>query len=128
MSCGKFQDLILSGERPPALEEHLASCARCRVFRDACAAMDQTLAATLKSPELPADFAARVRRAIEAGAPPLERRWVPGLLDAIGYGSLALALGLLFQAAPVYGLGASAGGVVLATAWFGMQGQYRIWK
>jgi anti-sigma factor RsiW len=58
-------DGTLAPEKARIVRLHIACCARCRRWRDECAAMDARLARVLPVPRLPADFdwklAARIR-------------------------------------------------------------------
>lgn len=60
-------DGTLAPEKARIVRLHLAGCARCRRWRDECAAMDAVLARALPAPRLPPDFnwklAARIRAA-----------------------------------------------------------------
>jgi anti-sigma factor RsiW len=67
---------LLEGALPPgearAACDHLAACPRCRAWQADFAALDARLAHALPRPELPGNFAARVRERIAA-----ETRRVP---------------------------------------------------
>ncbi len=117
MSCNEFQDLILSGLERPDVADHVAHCSRCREFLEACERLDKAFRRAPR-PTLPADFSARVRRRIAAQPPRGRAEWLPLLLDAIGYGSLALAAGLLIQSAPLYGVWTTTGAALVAAVWF----------
>ncbi len=109
--------MILSGADRPDVADHVRQCSRCREFLEACVKLDRALRDAPR-PALSADFAARVRRAIAAQSPCGRAEWLPVLLDAIGYGSLALAVGLLIQSAPAYGVWTTAGAALVAAVWF----------
>jgi hypothetical protein len=61
-------DGSLAPEKARIVRLHLAGCARCRRWRDECAAMDARLARALPVPRLPAEFDWRLAAQIRAAA------------------------------------------------------------
>jgi anti-sigma factor RsiW len=123
MACPEFEDLILDyceGAACPAdsalLESHVAACSGCRAYLAMQQELDLRLSKSLARPALSADFAAHLaaRIAEQRHAPRL--RWLPRVLDGIGYLSLASAAGYLLQQLPHagtwIGLAALAGSAV----------------
>jgi anti-sigma factor RsiW len=107
MACPEFEDLILDycgGAASPAdrtlLESHIAACGGCRAELAVQQELDLRLAKSLVRPALSPAFAAHLaaRIAIERRTP--QFRWLPRILDAIGYLSLASAAGNLIQQLP----------------------------
>lgn len=62
-------DGTLAPEKARIVRLHLASCARCRRWRDEYAAMDARLQRTLPVPRLPADFDWKLAARVRAGDP-----------------------------------------------------------
>jgi anti-sigma factor RsiW len=111
MACAEFEDLILDyceGAAAPAdcalLESHIAACAGCRAYLAEQQELDLRLKKSLLRPELSPAFAPRLaaRIAVERRAP--QFLWIPRILDAIGYLSLASAAGYLIQQLPHAGI------------------------
>jgi anti-sigma factor RsiW len=107
MACPEFEDLILDyceGTASPAdsalLESHIAACGGCRAYLAQQQELDLRLSKSLTRPSLSPAFDARLaaRIAAERRAPRL--RWLPRILDGIGYLSLASAAGYLIQQLP----------------------------
>jgi hypothetical protein len=70
-ACAREQQQLLAAERPeaplpPALEQHLAQCPRCRSLRSQLALLDGV--AREQQPELPQGFELALRRRLEAHA------------------------------------------------------------
>ena len=123
MACAEFEDLILDyceGAASPAdgalLESHVAACSGCRAELALQQELDLRLTKSLVRPSLSPAFAGRLaaRMAVERRSPRL--RWLPRILDGIGYLSLASAAGYLIQQLPHagtwVGLAALAGSAV----------------
>jgi len=107
MACPEFEDLILDyseGLASPAdctlLESHIAACGDCRAFLATQQELDLRLSKSLVRPTLSPAFDARLaaRIAVERRAP--QFRWIPRILDGIGYLSVASAAGYLIQQLP----------------------------
>ena len=62
----EWLDGELSPERARIISLHVATCVRCRAWRESYAAIDTRLAASLPRPALSADFAARVAGSVDS--------------------------------------------------------------
>jgi anti-sigma factor RsiW len=107
MACPEFEDLILDyseGAASPAdsalLESHTAACAHCRAALAIQQEMDLRLAKSLVKPALSSDFAANLTARIAAERRKPQFRYLPRVLNAIGYLSVATAAGCLIQQLP----------------------------
>jgi len=128
MACPEFEDLILDyseGAVSPAdcalLESHTAACADCRASLAMQQELDLRLARSLVKPALSPAFTANLaaRIAVERRKP--QFRYLPRILDTIGYLSVASAAGYLIQQLPNAG------------AWVGMaclaaSAAFGVWK
>ncbi|HUE04536.1 MAG TPA: zf-HC2 domain-containing protein [Bryobacteraceae bacterium] len=111
MACPEFEDLILDyceGAASPAdralLESHVAACGDCRALLAMQQELDLCLSRSIARPVLSTAFAPRLaaRMAEQRRAP--QFRWLPRILDGIGYLSLASAAGCLIQQLPHPGI------------------------
>jgi anti-sigma factor RsiW len=111
---------LADGELPAAdqsaTRSHLAGCAECRAFFDGLRILDSALARSLSPVRLPADFEKRLRNRLARAVEPLDlerqaarkhqldaeyhaalrqmtgwSRWIPQVLDVLGYGATAAA-------------------------------------
>ena len=107
MACPEFEDLILDysegAASPPdsaLLESHIAACADCRGYLAQQQELDLRMAKSMARPALSPAFDARLaaRIAVEGRTPRF--LWLPRVLDAVGYLSLATAAGCLIQQLP----------------------------
>lgn len=132
MTCDQYQERILDSEQltpgeRESVDAHIRVCPQCRKVARAWWALDSALTQQLRAPALSAGFDAQLRQRI-ASEPPaasptglderrraLEaeyvashqrrdlRRWIPQLLDVLGYGAAGgiggwIAMTLLTQA------------------------------
>jgi anti-sigma factor RsiW len=107
MACPEFEDLILDyseGAAAPAdsalLESHVAACAGCREYLALQQELDLRLSKSLALPVLSPAFAPLLAARIAERRRAPRLRWLPRLLDGIGYLSLASAAGYLLQQLP----------------------------
>lgn len=124
MACPEFEDLILDyceAAASPAdsalLESHIAVCTACRVSLAQQQELDLRLAKSLAAPSLSPAFAPRLaaRMAAERRSP--QFRWLPRILDGIGYLGMATAGAYLLQQLPHAAVGIT---VVAASSAFGL--------
>ena len=105
MACHSFESLILarldgtlSEESRRELESHLEICSSCRKFQASQERLDAMLSENLTAPPLPGGFKERVLRRVEVEERKEERfRFLPHLLDPIGYFILAVVAGSFLQ-------------------------------
>jgi anti-sigma factor RsiW len=111
MACPEFEDLILDyceGAASPAdrgrLESHVSACTGCREYLAMQQELDLCLSRSIARPAISPAFAPRLaaRMAEQRRAPRF--RWLPRILDGIGYLSLASAAGYLLQQLPHPGI------------------------
>ena len=107
MACPEFEDLILDfcegAASPPdaaLLQSHIATCAACRAYLAGQQELDLRLAKSLTQPTLSPSFAGRLAARIAAQPRAPQFRWIPRILDGIGYLSMAAAAGYLLQQLP----------------------------
>jgi anti-sigma factor RsiW len=107
MACPEFEDLILDyceAAAPPAdsalLEAHVAGCAGCRGYLAAQQELDLRLSKAITRPALSPAFARRLAARISGERRAPRFRWLPRMLDGIGYLSVAAAAGCLIQQLP----------------------------
>jgi anti-sigma factor RsiW len=107
MACPEFEDLILDyceGAASPAdsalLQSHIAACSGCRAHLAQQQELELRLAESLPRPALSPQFAAHLAARIAAERRAPKMRWLPRILDGIGYLSLASAGGYLIQQLP----------------------------
>jgi anti-sigma factor RsiW len=111
MACPEFEDLILDycdAAASPAdselLQSHIAACTGCRDFLAQQQELDLRLAKSLAAPSLSAAFDQRLAGRIALQRRTAELRWLPRILDGIGYLSMATAAGWLIQQLPHNGV------------------------
>jgi anti-sigma factor RsiW len=107
MACPEFEDLILDyseGAASPAdcalLESHIAACGECRGYLARQQELDLRLAKSVVRPALSPAFNSNLAELIAAQRRAPQFLWLPRILNAIGYLSLALAAGCLLQQLP----------------------------
>jgi anti-sigma factor RsiW len=107
MACPEFEDLILdyceaaaSSADRALLEAHIAVCPACRESLAQQQELDLRLAKSLTAPSLSPAFALRLAARIAAERRAPQFRWLPRILDGIGYLGLAAAAGYLLQQLP----------------------------
>jgi anti-sigma factor RsiW len=107
MPCPEFEDLILDyceGAASPAdsalLESHVAACAGCRQYLATQQELDLRLTNLRPSPALSPEFAAHLAARIAVEGQPRQLRWLPRMLDGVGYISMAAAAVYLMQQVP----------------------------
>jgi anti-sigma factor RsiW len=107
MACPEFEDLILDyceAAASPAdsalLESHIAVCPACRSSLAQQQELDLCLAKSLTAPSLSPAFAPRLSARIAAERPAPHFRWLPRILNGIGYLGMATAAGYLLQQLP----------------------------
>jgi anti-sigma factor RsiW len=104
MPCPAFEDLILeycedglaAAERG-RVEVHLAECPACRAFLEVQREVEAAMREAIGSPEPSAAFRERILRRVAAEAED-PRKWVPLVLDAVGYSALAVLGSVVIQA------------------------------
>jgi anti-sigma factor RsiW len=123
MACPEFEDLILDyceAAASPAdsalLESHIAVCPACRESLAKQQELDLRLAKSFPAPSLSPAFAPRLAARIAAERPTIHFRWLPRILDGIGYLGMATAGGYLLQQLPHAAVGVT---VIAACAAFG---------
>ncbi len=103
MPCIEYEDLILeycegalgAGEFSRA-EAHLAACPECRSFFELQRELDHALARVVGKPAPSAAFRQNLMRRVEAESR-ARLRWVPVVLDVIGYTSVAAIGGVVLS-------------------------------
>jgi anti-sigma factor RsiW len=107
MACPEFEDLILdyceaaaSSADRSLLEAHIAVCPACRSSLAQQQELDLRLAKSLAAPSLSPAFAPRLAARIAAERRAPQFRWLPRILNGIGYLGMATASGYLLQQLP----------------------------
>ena len=127
MACPEFEDLILdyceaaaSSADRALLEAHIAVCPACRSSLAQQQELDLRLAKSLAAPSLSPAFGPRLAARIAAERRAPQFRWLPRILNGIGYLGMATASGYLLQQLPHaadYWVGLT---VIAASAAFGV--------
>ena len=107
MACPEFEDLILDyceAAASPAdsalLEAHIAVCPACRASLAQHQHLDLRLAKSFSAPSLSPAFDARLAARIAAERRAPQFRWLPRILNGVGYLGMATAAGYLLQQLP----------------------------
>ena len=107
MACPEFEDLILdyceaaaSSADRALLESHIAGCPACRSSLAQQQELELRLAKSLTAPSLSQAFAPRLAARIAAERRAPQFRWLPRILNGIGYLGMATAAGYLLQQLP----------------------------
>ena len=124
MACPEFEDLILDyceAAASPAdsalLESHIAACPACRFSLAEQQELDLRLAKSLAVPSLSPAFGPRLASRIAAERRAPQFRWLPRILDGIGYLGMATAAGFLLQQLPHAAVGVT---IIAASSAFGV--------